>query len=149
MKIVKEFKFEMAHVLSNYDGPCGNLHGHSYRCLMEFKAFSLGKAGQDGMVIDFNDIKKIVGAEIIDKMDHAFAYNENTSDPFEIDVAETCGKYGKKVIAFPHRTTAELMSKWIGDKANALLDAAGMGYKVVCSKVTLYETATGCAIYGD
>lgn len=149
MKIVKEFKFEMAHVLSNYDGPCGNLHGHSYRCLMEFKSPSLGQAGEEGMVIDFNIIKELMGDTIINKMDHAFAYNSNTTDPFELKLATTCVDFNKKVVAFPHRTTAELMSRYICTRANELLASKGLKYKVICTRVTLYETTTGAAIEGD
>lgn len=149
MKIVKEFRFEMAHVLSNYNGPCGNLHGHSYRCLMEFKSPSLGQAGEEGMVIDFNKVKDLVGDAIINRMDHAFAYNSNTTDPFERKLAAVCEEFGKKTIPFPHRTTAELMSEWIYAKTNELLAAAGLKYKVICNRVTLYETVTGAAIGGD
>jgi 6-pyruvoyltetrahydropterin/6-carboxytetrahydropterin synthase len=30
IRLTKEFRFEMAHALWNYDGLCKNLHGHSY-----------------------------------------------------------------------------------------------------------------------
>lgn len=146
MKIVKEFRFEMAHVLSNYIGPCGNLHGHSYRCLVEIKSPDLGAAGQQGMVIDFNEVKRIAG-NVINAMDHAFAYNELTEDPFEKDLIKVCEKHHKKTVAFKHRTTAELMSRFICDGINSRLNQEHK--PVRCSKVTLYETTTGCAIYEE
>ena len=31
IRITKVFSFEMAHALINYDGPCKNIHGHSYK----------------------------------------------------------------------------------------------------------------------
>ena len=31
IRVTKEFSFEMAHVLEGYDGPCREIHGHSYR----------------------------------------------------------------------------------------------------------------------
>ena len=31
IRITREFTFEMAHALWNYDGPCRNIHGHSYK----------------------------------------------------------------------------------------------------------------------
>jgi len=31
IRVTKEFNFEMAHALMNYDGPCKNVHGHSYK----------------------------------------------------------------------------------------------------------------------
>ncbi len=30
IRLTKQFHFEMAHVLEGYDGPCKNVHGHSY-----------------------------------------------------------------------------------------------------------------------
>ena len=31
VRVTKEFHFEMAHALWNYDGACKNIHGHSYK----------------------------------------------------------------------------------------------------------------------
>jgi 6-pyruvoyltetrahydropterin/6-carboxytetrahydropterin synthase len=30
IRVTKLFRFEMAHALNGYDGPCKNIHGHSY-----------------------------------------------------------------------------------------------------------------------
>ncbi|HEU4716904.1 MAG TPA: 6-carboxytetrahydropterin synthase, partial [Bacteroidia bacterium] len=30
IRVSKVFRFEMAHALSGHDGPCKNIHGHSY-----------------------------------------------------------------------------------------------------------------------
>ena len=144
-EITKEFKFEMSHVLSNYNGPCGNLHGHSYRCLMSFTSEKLGDFNQESMVIDFNDVKKIAGT-LIDSLDHCFAYNSNTTDNFEIELINLCHKYHKKTFAFPTRTTAEEMSKFIYTFINDQLKL--MDTSVKCSKVQLFETVTGNCVYG-
>lgn len=142
-EITKEFHFEMAHVLTNYNGPCGNLHGHSYRCLMTFSG-PLSCAGEDSMVIDFNEVKRRCG-DIIDSMDHAFAYNVNSNDDFEKALIELCAKYNKKTIAFNTRTTAEEMSKVIYNEVNERLN----DIPVKCIRVQLYETTTGNAIYKE
>jgi 6-pyruvoyltetrahydropterin/6-carboxytetrahydropterin synthase len=34
IRVSKEFHFEMAHALWNYDGPCKNIHGHSYKLIV-------------------------------------------------------------------------------------------------------------------
>ena len=137
----KEFRFEMAHVLSNYKGLCGNLHGHSYRCLVTFSSDCL----VDGMVIDFSKIKEIVNKNVLEKMDHAFAFNTNSNDPFEIGLYELCKKHNKKIVEFPFRTTAENMSKYIYEKINGLVN----DLLVQCTKVELYETTTGHATYEE
>ncbi|MCF8299011.1 MAG: 6-carboxytetrahydropterin synthase, partial [Saprospiraceae bacterium] len=62
IRLTKEFKFEMAHVLLGYDGPCKNIHGHSYG--LDVTVIGSPDNNTDsaklGMVIDFGDLKKIV-----------------------------------------------------------------------------------------
>lgn len=36
-----EFTFDAAHSIKDYDGPCGRLHGHTYRVRMEAAASKL------------------------------------------------------------------------------------------------------------
>ncbi|MFA8451035.1 MAG: 6-pyruvoyl tetrahydropterin synthase family protein [Bacteroidales bacterium] len=73
IRLTKEFSFEMAHALKGYDGPCKNIHGHSYQLHVTI----IGEPITDithpklGMVMDFGDLKRIVNQEIIDKYDHA------------------------------------------------------------------------------
>lgn len=37
IRLTKEFKFEMAHALPGYDGPCRHIHGHSYELYVTIK----------------------------------------------------------------------------------------------------------------
>jgi len=77
IRLTKEFRFEMAHALYGYDGPCKNIHGHSY-CL---HVTVIGKPIQDpgatknGMLMDFTDLKAIVQQQIIEPLDHALMLN--------------------------------------------------------------------------
>jgi 6-pyruvoyltetrahydropterin/6-carboxytetrahydropterin synthase len=68
MLIAKEFTFDAAHRLLNYDGPCANLHGHTYKLQIVLS----GSVQKNGMVIDFVDLKKIVTEKVISKLDHKF-----------------------------------------------------------------------------
>lgn len=78
IRVSKEFSFEMAHALLNYDGLCKHIHGHSYK----LKVTVIGKPIEDtnnpklGMVMDFSDLKTIVKNEIVDVFDHAFLLNK-------------------------------------------------------------------------
>ena len=45
VRVTKEFSFEMAHALWNYDGPCRNVHGHSYRLFVTLYGKPSEKAG--------------------------------------------------------------------------------------------------------
>ncbi len=76
IRITKQFNFEMAHALYGYDGPCKNIHGHSYLLSVTV----IGQPIKDpahvkhGMVMDFTDLKLIV-KPIIEKLDHATILN--------------------------------------------------------------------------
>lgn len=140
-QITKEYRFEMAHVLSNYQGRCGNIHGHSYRCLVTIEGDNLGNCGEEGMLMDFGELKRRINL-LLDNLDHAFAYNKNSTDEFENEVVALCKKYNKRIFGFETRTTAEEMSKYIFEKINGLLDEG-----VRCSKIQLFETTTGSATY--
>ena len=37
IRLTKEFSFEAAHALEGYDGPCREIHGHSYRLFVTVK----------------------------------------------------------------------------------------------------------------
>jgi 6-pyruvoyltetrahydropterin/6-carboxytetrahydropterin synthase len=73
IRITKEFMFEAAHALNNYDGPCKSIHGHSYQLSVTIKGHPIQdpSSPKKGMVMDFGDLKKIVKRNIIDRFDHA------------------------------------------------------------------------------
>ena len=73
IRVTKEFSFEMAHVLWNYDGPCRNVHGHSYRLFVTIAGTPVDNPDdhKNGMVIDFSDLKNIVKKEIVSVFDHS------------------------------------------------------------------------------
>ena len=68
MIIVKEFTFDSAHKLLNYDGQCANLHGHTYKLHVSL----YGSILKNGLLFDFVDLKKIVTEKVISKLDHQF-----------------------------------------------------------------------------
>jgi 6-pyruvoyltetrahydropterin/6-carboxytetrahydropterin synthase len=37
LRVTKEFRFEGAHALADYDGKCRFIHGHSYRLFVTLK----------------------------------------------------------------------------------------------------------------
>lgn len=57
----------MGHRLPFHKGLCRNIHGHSYRMIVEIT----GDMDKNGMIIDFFDLNKII-KPIIEKYDHAF-----------------------------------------------------------------------------
>jgi len=73
IRITKEFRFEAAHALKGYDGPCRNVHGHSYELAVTVTGAPVRDPSSPkyGMVMDFGDLKCIIKTNIIDQFDHA------------------------------------------------------------------------------
>jgi len=80
IRVTKEFDFEMAHALLNYDGACSNIHGHSYRLFVTIMGGVNDTPGdpKKGMVVDFGDVKRLIKSEIVSKFDHALIVNEES-----------------------------------------------------------------------
>lgn len=82
VRVTKEFSFEMAHALENYDGSCRHIHGHSYKLFVTV----VGSPSTDindpklGMVIDFGQLKNIVNSQIVDRYDHALVLRKTTEN---------------------------------------------------------------------
>ncbi len=104
VRVTKVFDFEMAHVLWNYDGPCKNLHGHSYRLYVTVTGSPVKEttSHKKGMVMDFRDLKKIVKETIVKRLDHSvvissevpYDHYKNMGQMFErlhvVDYQPTC-----------------------------------------------------------
>jgi 6-pyruvoyltetrahydropterin/6-carboxytetrahydropterin synthase len=79
IRLTKEFRFEAAHALRGYDGPCKSIHGHSYELSVTVIGTPVGdkESPKAGMVMDFGDLKKIIRKNIIDSVDHALILNKD------------------------------------------------------------------------
>lgn len=66
-KIAKDFIWEMSHRLTFHDGPCKNIHGHSYKLRVEIE----GVLDKNSMILDYYDVEKII-KPLINQLDHAF-----------------------------------------------------------------------------
>ena len=132
--VTKTVRFDAAHVLTNHQGLCKNLHGHTYRVDV-----SVAQAADDGcdMVIDFKDLKAIANEVICDRFDHAFIYN--TESAGEKEIAAVVEKNGMRTVAIPFRSTAENLAKmFYGELKNRIPGLAA---------VKVWETADSCAEY--
>ena len=70
----------MAHALFGYDGPCKNIHGHTYRLSVTLIGEQIQEENnpKEGMVIDFTDFKRIVKENVIDVFDHTLVLKNDT-----------------------------------------------------------------------
>lgn len=66
MKVTRVFSFSAAHHLTQYKGACERLHGHTYRLAVTVE----GEIGENGLVLDFVELKKIVEKKVLERVDH-------------------------------------------------------------------------------
>jgi len=109
MFLTKAFTFDSAHNLTGYHGSCENLHGHTYK----LEVTVTGSMSEEGMVVDFHDLKIVVEKNIIKKLDH---------------------QYLNEII--PTRTTCENISLWIWKELEPYIELLNCKLH----KITLYET---------
>ena len=132
--VTKTVKFDAAHVLTNHQGLCKNLHGHTYR--VDISVMQAAEDGRD-MVIDFKDLKGIATRLICDRFDHAFIYN--TQSPGESEIAAVVEKNGMRTVAIPFRSTAENLAKYFYEELKREITDL--------SSVRVWETGDSCAEY--
>ena len=138
IRITKEFKFEMAHALKDYDGPCRNIHGHSYSLKVTVAGYPISDENNPklGMVMDFGDLKKIVRKAVVDKFDHTLVLNNKMSSPF----IEEMKKHFDQIILLEYQPTSELMVVDFAKRIKSLLPK-----KVILKHLLLRETVTSYA----
>ncbi len=138
IRLTKEFNFEAAHALWNYDGKCKNLHGHSYRLFVTVIGDPIVDKTNTkrGMVIDFGDLKTIVNQCVIDLYDHAVIFNSEAPYAKELDAKQ----FYEQTILLNYQPTCENM---VLDFANTIQEQLPSGVELHSLK--LYETAKSFA----
>jgi 6-pyruvoyltetrahydropterin/6-carboxytetrahydropterin synthase len=138
IKITKQFSFEMAHALRNYDGLCRNIHGHSYKMDITLAGQPLqdDNSPKNGMIMDFGDLKRLVNEEIISLFDHALVLNAKT-DAQLIDVLK---QNYEKIVTMDFQPTTENLLNFIAAKIQSRLPN-----DITLSCVRLRETDTSYA----
>ena len=138
IRITKEFDFEMAHALWNYDGACKNIHGHSYRLFVTLAGIPISdnKDPKFGMVLDFMDLKKLVKGPVVDFLDHSLVvYREDDGK-----ILSTIRTMYEKVHVFDFQPTCENLVLFIVETIQKIQPPG-----LELHSVKLYETATSFA----
>jgi len=89
MKLHTEIKVDAAHNLPNYNGKCRNLHGHTWKIVVEIECNKLDK---NDFVVDFTQIKKVVN-----QFDHGYinkTIKNPTAENMSIYLSKEIGKLG-------------------------------------------------------
>ena len=124
-KLTTEFTFDAAHYIRDYDGPCGLMHGHTYRVRIEATSSQLHASEycpHPVMVADFRTLRWAKQDLLKGGLDHS-VLNEVLPEGYE--------------------TTAEMIAQYIYEKTKKQLPSD------VKLKVAVSETPNSWAEYED
>ena len=126
--LTTEASFDAAHFLTNYEGKCKNIHGHSWKVVI-----SIYGELNNGMLVDFGILKNVL-KNLCDYFDHSFIVEKNSLKKELYDMLKE--QFLIRDVDF--RTTAENFSKYFYDE---------LSKKYNVYEVLVYETPTNCARY--
>lgn len=142
MRITRRLEFDAGHRIPNHASQCRHLHGHRYAIEITLSGELIRTEGtsEEGMVMDFSDVKRIANTVLVDHWDHAFLVYRG--DRAVVDFLATLS--GHKTVVLPVIPTAEHLAA----EAFRILDAAYLdtyGNQLRLERVRLYETPNNWA----
>ena len=142
MQITTRLEFDAGHRIPNHKSQCRNLHGHRYALEITLSGDIImqKEVSEDGMVMDFSDVKKIARESVVDVWDHAFLVFKG--DQVVLDFLNSLPNH--KTVIFPTVPTAENMAaEAFKILKNQYQDTYGNHLKL--ERVRLYETPNSWA----
>lgn len=137
----RDIRWEMAHSLVDYVGPCSRIHGHSWVATVKLRFRELDKAG---MGVDFTDMK-VIDRWIDDNWDHRclLHLNHTALQPY-IDGPEQWDPIINELGFVPveYNPTSENLAKRL-----ALIVSELMGIDLEDVRVSVRETSKNCCTY--
>ena len=113
--------FSAAHAVRFKNGSVEPLHGHNWKLIVCVSSETLNECA---MVVDFEELKKLISELILSKLDHA-----NLND----------------IPVFSGNATCETVAKWIYDELESPVAKTRDGIKL--ESVTLWEAQDCCVTY--
>ena len=137
MRVTKMFTFDAGHRLSDYEGKCKRLHGHTYKLEVTLE----GKVDKLGMVVDFGELKNMYGLWVETKFDHKMILK--MGDSYNEKLAKSLPEDDESICWVEYNPTAENMANDIFNIFKGKLKEISYSVKII--KVRLYETPTSYA----
>jgi 6-pyruvoyltetrahydropterin/6-carboxytetrahydropterin synthase len=78
LTITRKLEFDAGHRIPDHNSQCRNLHGHRYVLEITLTGQVVDHDGQadNGMIMDFSDVKNLARENLVDVWDHAFLVYE-------------------------------------------------------------------------
>lgn len=142
MQITTRLEFDAGHRIPSHKSQCRNLHGHRYAIEITLSGDIIRQEGasDNGMVMDFSDVKAIARKCVVDVWDHAFLVYKG--DTAVLEFLESLPDH--KTVVMESIPTAENMAA----EAFRILHAQyhdTYGTHLKLERVRLYETPNSWA----
>lgn len=126
----RRIEFDAAHRIMNHESKCKMLHGHRYALEATFTTKKLDKLGR---VIDFGEVRQMLGSWIDNNLDHNTILSAKDKKLGDKIASET----GQKIYYIKENPTAENIAQHIFSEICPKIFAKK---NVKCVAIKLYET---------
>lgn len=137
LTITRKMEFDAGHRIPDHKSQCRNLHGHRYKLEITLIGDVIEQEGSsdNGMIMDFSDVKALAKTHLVDVWDHAFlAYEKDTVVRAFLDSIP-----GHKTVLIDRIPTVENLARTAFNILKAAyLDHYGTGLRL--HKLVLHET---------
>jgi 6-pyruvoyltetrahydropterin/6-carboxytetrahydropterin synthase len=144
--ITRKLEFDAGHRIPDHNSQCRNLHGHRYVLEVTLTGQVVDHDGQadNGMIMDFSDVKALAKENLVDLWDHAFLVYAK-----DLKVKEFLDSLpDHKTVVLDRVPTVENLARIAFDILKAVYrDRYATGLSL--SKIKLYETPNCWAEVGD
>jgi len=137
LTITRKLEFDAGHRIPDHNSQCRNLHGHRYILEITLTGQVVEHDGfaDNGMIMDFTDVKALARENLVDLWDHAFLVYEK-----DVKVKEFLESLpNHKTVVLNRVPTVENLAKIAFDILRAVYqDRYSTGLSL--SKIKLFET---------
>ncbi len=144
IEITRRIEFDAGHRIPYHKSKCRNIHGHRY--VVEATVAGLVKeergASDNGMVMDFGDLKDVMVEVLHDIWDHAFLVWE---DDEKMIAALTMMDVGHKTVLLPCVPTVENLVRLAFSQIDTVLRLRRVAFRLV--RVKMWETPNCYAVH--
>lgn len=143
MLISKTIEIDMGHRVPNHKSKCRNIHGHRWKIEVGVDDKVISESGRpdEGMVIDFGDVKELMMKAFDEPFDHGFMMYKD--DPFVEIFEELRGEHSQKIIFTDFIPTSENLAAYFFELISPMLQGRG----IALEHVKIWETPNSTSIF--
>lgn len=142
-RISKEVQFDAGHRVPNHVSKCRHPHGHRYRVVVHCVGPIIEDRMRpdDGMLVDFGDLKSILNIRVVQPLDHAFIISKT-----DLALLQRFDGTDWRIVIFPYVPTAENIARWIWTKIEPDIQRT-FNTELELQMVEVWETPSSAAYY--